>query len=155
MKNMRNLLTENWVSWSGVNTLKSSLRQAQCSQTMLIHRKKIPISQIMVKKCMARFSLMAPSSSTRNWKNIRTRVLDIKSKKIKFIEFTLTKFSKLPTRTGHGWIPTPRQVAPKNAVVNVENKDEKCFLWSVLAILHYNDIPRDRERVMGIYLQDI
>ena len=37
---------------------------------------------------------------------------------------------------GSGYIPLPEFIMRKKAIINMENKDEKCFLWSVLCFLH-------------------
>ena len=37
---------------------------------------------------------------------------------------------------GKSYIPTPTKIAAKKAVVNVQNKDNQCFKWAVLAALH-------------------
>lgn len=34
------------------------------------------------------------------------------------------------------YIPTPKNILLKKAVINVHNTDNKCFIWSVLAMLH-------------------
>ena len=40
---------------------------------------------------------------------------------------------------GSSYIPLPDSILNKKAIVNIENKDEKCFLWCVLRYLY----PRD------------
>lgn len=37
---------------------------------------------------------------------------------------------------GGTYIPTPMSIQKKEAVVNVQNKDDRCFIWSILAALH-------------------
>ena len=37
---------------------------------------------------------------------------------------------------GSSFIPLPPKIAKKKAILNIQNTDQKCFLWSVLAILH-------------------
>ena len=37
---------------------------------------------------------------------------------------------------GRSYIPTPKKLKDKKAIVNVQNNDNKCFLWSVLAHIH-------------------
>ena len=37
---------------------------------------------------------------------------------------------------GSNYIPTPKYIADKKAVINIQNTDNKCFLWSILAALH-------------------
>ena len=41
---------------------------------------------------------------------------------------------------GSSYIPLPDSILNKKAIVNIENKDEKCFLWCVLRYLY----PRDK-----------
>ena len=40
-----------------------------------------------------------------------------------------------PLRTS-SYLPTPKELKHRGAPVNVINRDEKCFLWSVLALIH-------------------
>ena len=37
---------------------------------------------------------------------------------------------------GSSYIPLPDFIMRKKAIINIENKDNKCFLWSVLRYLH-------------------
>ena len=37
---------------------------------------------------------------------------------------------------GETWIPLPKELADKKAIINMQNKDNKCFLWSVLRALN-------------------
>ena len=37
---------------------------------------------------------------------------------------------------GSSYIPLPDWITNKKAIVNIENKDEKCFLWCILRYLH-------------------
>ena len=37
---------------------------------------------------------------------------------------------------GETWIPLPKKLANKNAIINIKNKDNKCFLWCVLRALN-------------------
>ena len=37
---------------------------------------------------------------------------------------------------GSSFIPLPAKLATKKAIVNVQNQDQKCFMWSILAALH-------------------
>ena len=38
------------------------------------------------------------------------------------------------------YIPLHREVQNRKAVINIQNKDEKCFLWSVIAGLCFTDV---------------
>ncbi|CAH3027956.1 unnamed protein product [Porites evermanni] len=59
---------------------------------------------------------------------------------IHIVEYNLTK--------GSSYIPLPDWISDKKAIVNIENKDEKCFLWCILRYLHPRD--RDEERLTGL-----
>ena len=37
---------------------------------------------------------------------------------------------------GNSYIPSPKFIADKKAVLNIQNEDNKCVLWSILAYLH-------------------
>ena len=37
---------------------------------------------------------------------------------------------------GETWIPLPKELAGKKAIINMQNKDNKCFLWCVLRALN-------------------
>ena len=37
---------------------------------------------------------------------------------------------------GSSYVKLPKGLEDKKAILNVQNEDEKCFLWSVLAALH-------------------
>ena len=42
--------------------------------------------------------------------------------------------------TGSSYIPLPNFIMRKKAIINMENKHDKCFLWSILRYLH----PREK-----------
>ena len=41
---------------------------------------------------------------------------------------------------GFSYIPLPNFIMRKKAIINMENKDDKCFIWSILRYLH----PREK-----------
>ena len=51
---------------------------------------------------------------------------------------------------GSSYIPTPIKLRSKHAIVNVQNRDRKCFMWSMLAALHPTE--RNTERI-GKYVE--
>ena len=60
--------------------------------------------------------------------------------------WTFYKVDKLELHTvsykpliGETWIPLPKELANKKAIIKMQNKDNKCFLWSVLRALHPKD----------------
>ena len=49
---------------------------------------------------------------------------------------------------GSSYIVLPRWIASKKAVVNPINEgDERCFMWAVIAGLHYREIGNNPERI--------
>ena len=53
----------------------------------------------------------------------------------KIIKLELHTVSYRPLR-GNTWIPLPKELADKKAIINMKNKDNKCFFWSVLRALN-------------------
>ena len=54
----------------------------------------------------------------------------------KIIKLELHTVSYRPLR-GNTWIPLPKELADKKAIINMQNKtDNKCFMWSVLRALN-------------------
>ena len=45
---------------------------------------------------------------------------------------------------GSSYIPLPIKLRSKHAIVNVQNRDKKCFMWSMLAALHPTDKNAER-----------
>ena len=45
---------------------------------------------------------------------------------------------------GSSYIPLPDFLMRKTAIINIKNKDDKCFLWSVLRYLHPKQIHGER-----------
>ena len=52
-----------------------------------------------------------------------------------------------PTK-GSSYIPLPDGISNKKAIVNIQNKDEKCFLWCILRYLH--PIDKNKERLTDL-----
>ena len=46
---------------------------------------------------------------------------------------------------GEAWVALAKELANKNAIINPQNKDDKCFLWCVLRAL--NPRKKDSERI--------
>ena len=49
---------------------------------------------------------------------------------------------------GGSYIPLPELVKKKNAITNIKNEDDKCFLWSVLRYLH--PVQKNGERMSDL-----
>ena len=54
-------------------------------------------------------------------------------------------FTRYRPLVGSTYIATPKFLAGKQCSVNIQNEDEKCFLWAILSALH--EPKRDKERV--------
>jgi len=52
---------------------------------------------------------------------------------VKFVVVCIAKYR--PIHSG-SFIETPKRIANKRCTINVRNRDQKCFLWSILAHLH-------------------
>jgi hypothetical protein len=53
---------------------------------------------------------------------------------------TEVKMSKSKNIFGGSYIELPEKIKNKQACVNIKNDDNKCFLWSLLAFKHYDEI---------------
>ena len=56
---------------------------------------------------------------------------------------------------GSSYIPLPNFLMRKNAIINIKNKDDKCFLWSVLRYLHPKQIHGKRLTDLIKYENDL
>ena len=52
----------------------------------------------------------------------------------------------------NSYIPLPSYISHKKAILNIQNRDEKCFLWSILASLHPVSRKDNPNRVVN-YIQ--
>ena len=59
------------------------------------------------------------------------------------IRLELHTVSYKPLR-GETYIPLPKELADKKAIINMKNKDNKCFLWCVLRALNLKDNHPER-----------
>ena len=62
----------------------------------------------------------------------------------KIIDFHVSVHKHTPLH-GSSYMDIPRDVGNTKAVINVKNKDNKCFMWSILAALH--PVQKHSERV--------
>ena len=53
----------------------------------------------------------------------------------KIIKLELHTASYIPLR-GNTWIPLPKELADKKAIINMKNQDNKCFMWCVKRALN-------------------
>ena len=63
------------------------------------------------------------------------------------IMYTDIRIHMLNLMRGSSYIPLPDWLSKKKAIINPKNLDEKCFKWSVIAGLKWEEIDRDHQRV--------
>ena len=56
---------------------------------------------------------------------------------------------------GGSYIPLPKFIQKTNAIINIKNEDDKCFLWSVLRYLHPKEIHGERLTDLKKYENDL
>lgn len=56
---------------------------------------------------------------------------------------------------GSSYIPLPDFILKKKAITNIQNKGEKCFLWSVLRYLHPINLNNTRLTDLKQYENDL
>ena len=56
-------------------------------------------------------------------------------------------FHQLELTRGGSYIELPDWIALKKAVINPKNKDEECFRWAAIALLHHEEIGKDPQRI--------
>ena len=56
-------------------------------------------------------------------------------------------FHRLVLTRGSSYIELPGWIKSKKAVINPQNKDEKCFKWAVIEALHHKDIKQNPQRI--------
>ena len=79
----------------------------------------------LVKKC---FSKILTDIEEYNKNGSGWYFKEVLKLEVNTVEFNPTK--------GSSYIPLPDWISNKKAIVNIQNKDEKCFLWCILRYLH-------------------
>ena len=62
-------------------------------------------------------------------------------KQVSALELHLVSYKPI---SGSSYVITPKFIANKNAVINIQNNDNKCFVWSILAALHPPSLNANR-----------
>ena len=73
-------------------------------------------------------------------------------KEIKRLEIHIVEYK--PMRGGT-YIPLPELIRKKNAITNIKNEDNKCFLWYILRYLHPKEIHGERLTDLKKYENDL
>ena len=61
-----------------------------------------------------------------------------------FINYIKEKKKEIFILKKETWVPLPKELADKKAIINMQNKDNKCFLWCVLRGLNPKDNHPER-----------
>ena len=70
--------------------------------------------------------------------------------KLLILDLHLLKFNPLRATS---YIPLPQGVQNTKAVTDIQNKDEKCVLWSVIAGLYFKDVQLRNPKRPSHYTQ--
>ena len=93
---------------------------------------KVILSQ-MIKEILEKISIYQMNGSAWYFK-------EVTSLEIHIVDYKPIK--------GSSYIPLPDIIMRKKAIINMENKDNKCFLWSILRYLH--PIEKHKTRLTDI-----
>ncbi|GIY58481.1 uncharacterized protein CEXT_311891 [Caerostris extrusa] len=61
---------------------------------------------------------------------------------VTYLELKINKYDPLYASS---YIDLPKELKSKKAIINVKNKDNKCFMWSILSAIH--PVVKDAQRV--------
>ena len=71
------------------------------------------------------------TSLIQNREDNITRLEGASNHKLEFIDKIYVNFHVINSPTARSFIPTTKKLINKNAIVNPQNKDDKCFLYAV------------------------
>ena len=94
----------------------------------------------MIKEIMARLSMYQENGS------------DWYFKEVVRLEIHVVEYK---TMKGETYIPLPAFVKNKNAIINIKNEDDKCFLWSFPRYLHPIEVHGERISDLKKYVNEL
>ena len=59
-------------------------------------------------------------------------------------------FHRLALTRDSSYTELPGCIKSKKAVINLQNKDEGCFKWAVIAALHHEEIKKDYQHILRL-----
>ena len=62
--------------------------------------------------------------------------------KLKYIKEIFIRFHEINPPNTRTYIPTPKKLLNKNAIINPQNKDDKCFLYAIAISVYYDEIDK-------------
>ena len=94
-------------------------------------------------------------SLIQNRENNMARLEGASNHKLEFINNIYIKFHEINPPNTRTYIPTPKKLLNKNAIINPQNKDDKCFLYAIAIIsIYYDEIDRkDANRISNKLLK--
>ena len=78
----------------------------------------------------------------QNRENNMERLEDTSNHKLEFINNIYIKFHEINPRNTRTYITTPKKLLNKNAIINPQNKDDKCFLYATAISVYYDEINK-------------
>ena len=81
------------------------------------------------------------SSLNSQMENFNTRGSGFIIERVSQFVLIITKYRPLH---GRSFVPTPEHLKKRQCIVNVQNRDEKCFLWAILSCLYEPSQHKDR-----------
>ena len=73
-------------------------------------------------------------------------------KEVNSLEIHIVDYKPMKGKT---YIPLPAFVKNKNAIINIKNEDDKCFLWSILRYLHPKEVHGERISDLKKYVNEL
>jgi hypothetical protein len=137
----QNIKERGGIKWYLSMKIKMSRRKGDANETAELHFRakcqtslKIEDTDERVKESIRKMytSFIEFQRQGRNWTTD------------KVVNLTIHMACYRPLK-GSSYIPLPIKLRSKHAIINIKNKDNKCFMWSVLAALY--PVQRDGERV--------
>ena len=81
-------------------------------------------------------------SLIQNCEDNMARLASESHHKLEFINNIYIKFHEINTPNTRSYIPTPKKLLNKNAIINLQNKDNKCFLYATAISVYYDEIDK-------------
>ena len=82
------------------------------------------------------FDDLYDQSKDKIWLSFDKWVKEGSGWRIKSVDKLILKMCEYKPINGSSFIKSPKRIVNSHSVVNVQNQDNKCFIWSVLAKLH-------------------
>ena len=81
-------------------------------------------------------------SLNQNREDNMARLEGASNHKLEFINNIYIKFHEINPPNTRSYISTPKKLLNKNAIINPQNKDSKCFLYATAILFYYDEIDK-------------